>query len=128
MTADLIPFVRARLDEEEQAVRCVQQPYRLYACEDGHIEEPIKVDDPWSDCNGEYEQSGDGGDHLPNRHQSWALIFDPARVLREIEAKQRILDECDWGGPDHADVYHAVIRRLALPYTDHPDYREGWRP
>ena len=47
---------------------------------------------------------------------------------RDIDAKRRILDECNWGGPDHADVYDAVLQRLALPYADHPDYRDEWRP
>ena len=53
---------------------------------------------------------------------------NPARVLREIAAKRRIIDECAWGGPDHADVYEAVLRRLALPYADRPGYVEDWRP
>ena len=54
--------------------------------------------------------------------------INPARVLAECEAKRRIVEHCDF---DHlarspGDPY--VLRLLALPYADHPDYREEWRP
>ena len=65
----------------------------------------------------------------------------PERVLAECEAKRRIISL-------HALMEHertasllsrvitpsvlvgmgAVLRILALPYADHPDYREEWRP
>ncbi|WP_328678224.1 DUF6221 family protein [Streptomyces sp. NBC_00322] len=71
-------------------------------------------------------------------------LHDPARVLRDVEAKRRVLarhtlgppigdpelpwdnrSDChydgeDWPCPDILDV--------ALPYASHPDYREQWRP
>ncbi|MDX3549527.1 DUF6221 family protein [Streptomyces europaeiscabiei] len=71
---------------------------------------------------------------------------DPARVLREIDAKRRILAECAyWHGklakeaadpspvpfPTLGEVLDAVtpiLRALALPYADRPGYQEGWRP
>jgi hypothetical protein len=57
----------------------------------------------------------------------------PARVLVECEAKRAILDElilaragdsrraadARWG-------LEFAARALALPYADHPDYREVW--
>jgi hypothetical protein len=43
----------------------------------------------------------------------------PARVLAECESKRRIVTECGW---------ETVMRHLALPYADHPDYRDEWRP
>jgi hypothetical protein len=75
-----------------------------------------------------------------------------ARVLAECEAKRRIIDEAfgnaavidgEWGcvhepeairrgdvpddcaGPPAARDFLVL---LALPYADHPDYDEGWRP
>lgn len=57
----------------------------------------------------------------------------PARVLRECEAKRALLlmadpnDFADDGGAgmsEHADEIH---RLLALPYSDHPDFRDEWR-
>src|SRR5690606_25266464 len=60
------------------------------------------------------------------------------RLLTECEAKRRIVNQArGWldEGPDGTaadavarDVYESVARRLALPYADHPDYNEAWRP
>lgn len=56
------------------------------------------------------------------------LLIDPTRVLTECEAKQGIVDAWIGGvlgsgtGPFH------VLRLLALPYADHPDYDPEWRP
>lgn len=74
------------------------------------------------------------GDHIA-RH-------DPARVLREVAAKRAILADIvsamngmdlqinsEWGvGPmDPADYESvALLRLLALPYSDHPDYDQSW--
>ena len=58
----------------------------------------------------------------------------PARVLAECEAKRRIVldlepgaGEGDWyAGQDH--LHAQVLRALALPYADHPDYQQEWKP
>lgn len=61
----------------------------------------------------------------------------PARVLAECEAKRRIVSHCDLliRGPEFGhftesdgDSGRTILRALALPYADHPDYREEWRP
>jgi hypothetical protein len=71
----------------------------------------------------------------------------PARVLAEVDAKRRILElhrastdhHADkdpycvgcWeaGGLDGAPSHPCpTLRLLALPYADHPDYDEAWRP
>jgi hypothetical protein len=68
--------------------------------------------------------------------------FDPARVLAECEAKRRIVEDMvssiEWAGsadcPDPAPylrrvgTLQEVIRLLAIPYADHPDYDETWKP
>lgn len=64
---------------------------------------------------------------------------DPARVLREVKAKRRILDDYeitlsalphsdDPRGTTHAaaDAFWAACSALADVYSDHPDYREKW--
>ena len=51
----------------------------------------------------------------------------PARVLAEVDAKRRMIDDV-WGGPDHDDMWTHHLRLLALPYADRPDYRDTWRP
>ena len=83
---------------------------------------------------------------------------DPARVLREIDAKRQVLTgytktverveeldalrerlkargqdvfmtEMDRASAIHKrDVLHGVLQILALPYADRPGYREEWRP
>lgn len=55
---------------------------------------------------------------------------DPARVLREVEAKRRIVDDfTHWQPHDPGfDALEPVVRLLALPYADHEDFREEWKP
>jgi hypothetical protein len=52
-----------------------------------------------------------------------------ARVLREIDAKRRIVDRYAWLR-EHGDTGGTawVLPLLALPYADRPGYREEWRP
>jgi hypothetical protein len=74
------------------------------------------------------------------------VIFDPARVLAECEAKRRIVEpwragltepdpfsvslgsEENWRYGIHSQAREAILRLLALPYANHPDYRQEWRP
>ena len=65
-------------------------------------------------------------------------LHDPARVLREVEAKRRILKRhrncgsgigyCDDGGhgSDGTGPGCAEMRDLAAPYTDHPEFDQAW--
>jgi hypothetical protein len=72
---------------------------------------------------------------------------DPGRMLAECEAKRRIVDQyrdakhwnaAEWDngydddGREYSDAiaetWETATRLLALPYADHPDYREEWRP
>lgn len=72
--------------------------------------------------------------------------WSPSRVLAECEAKRRIIDkhrhmddvveveyesehmEDGWQSEAKADALEYAMRCLALPYADHADYREEWRP
>ena len=83
--------------------------------------------------------------------QAHIVEHDPARVLREIDAKRRIIAEHPVDGwrcatcadPEdfdedvdgdrewsrHGKYYPCpTLRLLALPYADRPGYREDWRP
>lgn len=74
---------------------------------------------------------------------------DPVRVLREVEAKRRLLDEHKPDRPKGrpnmerhcltcttaqgwdetaSEANCLTLRLLALPYADRPGYREDWRP
>jgi hypothetical protein len=70
---------------------------------------------------------------------------DPARVLAEVDAKRRILDEhktydvhsgfgcgiCAFNGWDKViepEGWCTTVRLLALPYADRLGYRSEWAP
>lgn len=110
----LTEFITARLDEDEAVARG--------AARDGE---------------GAIDWAGESGPtdvHIA-RH-------DPARVLAEVEAKRRIVEhwtllaEQAAEAPDHlrrmlssqVTGLGVAVRLLALPYADHPDYDERWRP
>lgn len=144
MTNDLIAFLRARLDEDEQAARDAavwwgdsDEPgealhWRRVPC--GHI---------W------HNHDSSIADEVMPPHADHIARHDPARVLLEVEAKRRLVAEIfeyeatedgELGCCHSADDIAAgqcpgtdldklpALRLLALPYADHPDYREQWRP
>ena len=85
-------------------------------------------------------------DHEPDAEH--IARHDPARVLAECEAKRRIVEHADAfadcevhpGRKSETDCDECIaawrinmndewyLRFLALPYADHPDYREEWKP
>ncbi len=128
----LTEFLAARLDEDEAAAKAAQ----------------LRFPSPWS-------QAEAPGSPLPSavslydaRDESVAVIrgsyaaahiarHDPARVLREVEAKRKILDQCvhslSYKRPVPAGkrgewaLASLVAEALALPYAGHPDYDEAVR-
>jgi hypothetical protein len=136
-TMNLIEFLRARLDEDAEVARGASPG-------------------PWSPDAEHYEVVAVDGETvadgfaLSNR-QLRATVdhiarHDPVRVLAEVDAKRRILDEVvdeatglDMSvdgdrrvGPRDTTTEPylgtVLLRLLALPYAEHPDYREEWRP
>lgn len=61
---------------------------------------------------------------------------DPANVLADLAAKRGIVEMAtpEWSddgepvGGGYVEAWWDTVRLLALPYADHPDYREEWRP
>ena len=118
---DLVQFLRDRLDEEEGIARAATQGEWVWSREfvtpPGYHHRTIGPLEP-----------GDAA-HI--------AAHDPARVLRNVEAKRGIVDDLAevirWGerkGPDYQDGVDAcerTLKRLALPYADHPGFREEWR-
>jgi hypothetical protein len=71
---------------------------------------------------------GDTSRHHHAGSAAHVARHDPARVLAECEAKRRIVDS--EGSPyveGHVPATR-TLRFLALPYADHPDYRQEWKP
>ncbi|WP_113699700.1 DUF6221 family protein [Nonomuraea lactucae] len=121
---ELITFLRERLDEDERVASTAG---------DG------------GDC-GTWTTTGETVDfdqyEISGFHPSTGAHVarhDPARTLREVEAKKRILDELegfiaeaedlpqDERNADKAEGF-GILRLMALPYSDHPAYQEEWRP
>ncbi len=54
--------------------------------------------------------------------------WDPARVLAECEAKRRVVESVERAmRTGTSGLGPSVVRTLALPYADHPDYDEAWK-
>jgi hypothetical protein len=138
---DLVEFLRARFNEDEQGARDAfsgqADPENGWGAErpEGYRQMAIT---PHVGIIHEAVQA----DHI--------VRWNPARVLREVEAKRRIIAEHQIvpgppqppGGPDygcktchdHSEYgvggfgYCTTLRLLALPYADHPEFREEWKP
>ncbi len=99
MSQEIAEFLLARIAEDETSV--VDGDCR---CEDGQPQRP--------DC--------------------------PDRILAECDAKRRIVRDYEIArDAEYGDIAAAIadertygrfLRLFALPYADHPDYREEWRP
>jgi len=148
---DLVAFLAARLDADEAMAKAATGEGSPWAWEHtgygtsswalGHVQTEDGTDlhgniIPGSGvvidtvCESTTGRPADGA-HIA-RH-------DPARVLREVEAKRRILADYEmWRA--HADTDPAgttpakmaagallpVVRHLAAVYSGHPDYDEAW--
>ena len=62
------------------------------------------------------------------------LEVDPSRMVAECEAKRRVVAQYiegvanyDIGSQGEVTRLTFVLRALALPYADHPDYQPEWR-
>ncbi|MEU6233851.1 DUF6221 family protein [Kitasatospora sp. NPDC047058] len=134
MTADLVAFLRARLDEDERIARRTRQPgyqWRNF------------------DMDGELRDSDNAGTvaYIPHANDRTHIArHDPARVLAEVDAKRHIIDLYEAAHERHLNkaerLSPSAMRRragrrealddtlclLALPYAGHPDYRPEWAP
>jgi len=81
-----------------------------------------------------YRHPAEGWDDMA-KLRNWANTehgWTQERVLREIDAKRRILDDAECLFHSLIDGVllpaQTILRSLALPYADRPGYREEWRP
>lgn len=146
---DLVTFLTARLDEDEAVAKAAskwhESPWRTNAV----------TNEPAALAVRSYD---DGVVASPVLDVAAAHIarHDPARVLREVEAKRRIVEDWKrWRAEEVAAKQDYVawiderapreaprrildpalgagleyaLRTLAVVYSDHPDYRDEWRP
>jgi len=132
--SDLVEFLRARLDEDERDAKAATPAPWEYDADDQIVY--TMHDGPGGDL------VGDEVAYVRRRGMEHIARHDPARVLAEVEAKRRILEEAsgaDWlpanardDEPEYAygiaRAWNDALKLLALPYADHADYREEWRP
>lgn len=110
---DLIEFLRARYAEEQAEAE----------------KQPDDDDYPLDSWTIRWEETGEWNSY------SYVRITR-ARVLREVEAKRRLLCQFEHRGnsvratvvPSTGGVWDDLLRMLAAPYADHPDYRQEWAP
>lgn len=132
---DIAAFLNARLDEDEAIARAVDDnsaPFDGQWKNDNNV--ALRTYNDWVLAykpNAEPWRTG-VLDHIA-RH-------DPARVLAEVATKRAIVglwrhadaayqrDEYDPEQGAAESALSDVLVHLALPYADHPDYDESWRP
>lgn len=107
--ADLIEFIRARLDEDDQTARAARG-------REWHVREGSVMD------GGGVVATGLQGD-LDDAEAAHIARHDPATVLRNVAVKRRLLEI--WEPNAHCQP---MIRIAASVWSDHPDYRQEWAP
>jgi hypothetical protein len=146
----LIKFLNARLDDDEVAARQVAAgPWAVSETDEGRPSSarfvvegqtsPPAADEPGAGPVQVVDTAED------RRLAEYIARQDPARALAEVEAKRRIItlayeatgldldrdldratDAREKSGVEF--VGERMLRTIALPYADHPDYDESWRP
>ncbi|TXS34750.1 DUF6221 family protein [Streptomyces sp. OR43] len=148
MTTDLVQFIRARLDEDEQTAQDAtgsewgdvdpQQPYVIW---------DVKA----RQKNRTLMDVGRLASVVSPENRAHIARHDPARVLREVAAKRLMLDEAlasrhhvssdqyetrpsateagreptCWDSCGRDARVHRTLELLAMPYVDHPDYMQA---
>ena len=132
---DLVQWLRARLDEDEWIAREAGGKY-----ESGGRrweDERFGSDGTVGDERGSVVVYRTG---VGRQHSVHIARHDPARVLREIDAKRQLVERYERAvenrraHPEYLSsagahvALQAAVKLLALPYADRPGYREEWRP
>jgi hypothetical protein len=127
VTMALSEFLLARLDEDYEVAYGGEPSPWTEGNWDGEFSGPREVLGKFGDVTAVCYYGGTYG-HV--------LRFDPSRIIGGIEANRRVVEE-HHEGPTCSDGTYCVtclashhpcrtLRFLALPYSDHPDYREEW--
>ncbi len=132
----LIAFLMARLDEDETAAKLAAREGCAWTQGD-----PGQGSCAITSLGGTvvYDEGS------PDEYQAAHIArHDPARVLREVEAKRAIVAAYEWTAARKADgggiennynfrsgqvnALETAIQCLAAAWSDHPDYRADWKP
>jgi hypothetical protein len=133
---DLVAFLRARIDEDEQIARAATPgPWRHDPTKHHHIvgtplfEEAVFAGERGASavC---VAGTGETDDRQSMADAAHIARHDPARGLREVRAKRGALAMIVHllADDDTDETARWMLCLLAFPYADHPDYRDEWRP
>lgn len=145
--SDLVEFLRARLDEDESTAEAARRQVAERACPPPQVDEWAARAGHWGVVPWLYSGRAEadlaqwGRVEIATLANDHVARHDPARVLAEVEAKRALLvlharldDQpfcatCDApSGIPGPSQGCGTLSLLALPYADHPDYDERWRP
>lgn len=131
---DPATWLRAQLDEDERVALAARKGASGW---DGDGVWTTDDRDSAGQCRieGDVITIYDEGGHT-EAHAKHIALWDPARVLADIDAKRRILAECEYeindaekrDTGDGVGLSHTILGLLALPYAGRDGYREEWRP
>ena len=146
---DLVDFLLARLNEDEKwAQNCAQAFPPPWEVVDRGWVAYVRANEPdFREVARLEDQSVAGGDVWLGDRLWHVARWSPTRVLAEVAAKrdvvellgvaERLLAETRRTAPEYRYVAEAegprnallrAVQHLALPYADHPDYDDAWRP
>jgi hypothetical protein len=143
----LTEFLLARIAEDEAVALAAgdgDNEWEYAACYGGMQIQTVKTSgtlgyEQHLSITRDSEGLSDSVDDLAGPH---IARWDPARVLAECEAKRLAIEwawvaaetiENEWGTGQIAEQMGAKddnpeeLKALALPYADHPDYRQEWK-
>ncbi|MFF4244884.1 DUF6221 family protein [Streptomyces sp. NPDC001822] len=139
MTAGLVAFLQARLDEREAVAVAAGVTGKDWQAVGTGVYSTAAFDDDVAPLVTAGPEIG-GSDEDAARAEHIAL-HDPAQVLREVVAIRGLLNQytalktsagtADASHRDTADMHRMAVgmaaQHLAHAYADHPDYRPEWR-
>jgi hypothetical protein len=134
---DPVAWLRQQLDEDERVAKNAARRSNLRPGHKGQSARWRSYEEGGSDGYAVESESGDTGFIVGKRGTAEHIArHDPARVLREVEAKRRIVDSFAAGmeaeplrrGTEGYAIVRMVLRLLTLPYSDRPGYRDEWKP
>jgi hypothetical protein len=136
----LVEFLTARLDRDEAPTWTLSP----YACEPGCCAPAGWVGSQCRYCDPSPVYGGTVEAITSSAEEHAETIHQRSRALRDVEAKRRIVEEHEhelsgdeagcWTCHEDRDYgliesgWCPTLRLLALPYADHEDYDETWRP
>jgi hypothetical protein len=153
---DLVQFLRARLDDDKQAARaCASAPWEIEIPPMVHVSVQARRDNKWKWGRLGYVATVERDEDRAHiaRHDPARVLADVEAKRRLLELHGIMHREIGWlenGAEEGSEIpvcgicvpKHShyqrredvpegpclTVRLLALPYADHPDYRDEWRP